>query len=237
MSDLATFRAGNPRLAGGQLPARHAHPHAGGGAGRRRQAGRLRPARNRRSGSTAWPRRGWTAPTWPTTIRRRRPVRTTKPLMLEEEMQDLGCRAPLRGMGLSMLGPGAAGIRHRGATPDRTSRRSCAAKSAGARATSEPGAGSDLASLSHPRGAAGRALPGQRPQDLDLQRASVRLDLLPGPHRPDGEKARGHQLPADRHGRSRRAAAADPADQRQIGVLRNVLRECARAGRSIWWVN
>ena len=26
-------------------------------------------------------------------------------LILEEEMQDLGCRAPLRGMGLSMLGP------------------------------------------------------------------------------------------------------------------------------------
>ena len=48
--------------------------------------------------------KGWTAPTWPTRYGGGG-LSNEEALILEEEMQDLGCRAPLRGMGLSMLGP------------------------------------------------------------------------------------------------------------------------------------
>ena len=142
--------------------------------------------------------KGWTAPTWPTQYGGGG-LSNDEALILEEEMQDLGCRPPLRGMGLSMLGPvlleyGTEEQRQTHIPPImRGEIRWCQGyQRAGGRIRPRQPA--------HPRGAAGRAFPGQRPQDLDLQRASVRLDLLPGPHRPDGEKARRHQLPADRHG-------------------------------------
>ena len=48
---------------------------------------------------------------------------------------------------------------------------------------SEPGAGSDLASLDHARGRRRRRLRHQRPEDLDLDRGAGRHDLLPGAHR------------------------------------------------------
>ncbi|MBS0640292.1 MAG: acyl-CoA dehydrogenase family protein [Acetobacteraceae bacterium] len=48
--------------------------------------------------------KGWTAPTWPKKYGGGG-LSNDEALILEEEMQDLGCRAPLRGMGLSMLGP------------------------------------------------------------------------------------------------------------------------------------
>ena len=48
---------------------------------------------------------------------------------------------------------------------------------------SEPGAGSDLASLQTKCGGQGRPLPGERPEDLDLLRRQGRLDLLPRAHR------------------------------------------------------
>ncbi|HEY4173980.1 MAG TPA: acyl-CoA dehydrogenase family protein, partial [Rhodopila sp.] len=48
--------------------------------------------------------KGWTAPTWPKQYGGGG-LSNDEALILEEEMQDLGCRIPLRGMGLSMLGP------------------------------------------------------------------------------------------------------------------------------------
>src|SRR6202789_2119170 len=48
--------------------------------------------------------KGWTAPSWPKRYGGGG-LSGEEALILEEEMQDLGCRAPLRGMGLSMLGP------------------------------------------------------------------------------------------------------------------------------------
>ncbi len=48
--------------------------------------------------------KGWTAPTWPKKYGGGG-LSNEEALILEEEMQELGCRAPLRGMGLSMLGP------------------------------------------------------------------------------------------------------------------------------------
>ena len=163
-------------------------------------------------------------------IRRRRAVATTKPLILEEEMQDLGCRAPLRGMGLSMLGPvlleyGTEEQRQTHIPPIvRGEIRWC-------QGYSEPEAGSDLASLRTRAVLQGEhfLVNGHKIWTSNAHR--LRLDLLPRPHRPDGEEARGHQLPADRHGRSRRPPAADPADQRRLGVLRDVLRKRPRSGR------
>ena len=48
--------------------------------------------------------KGWTAPTWPREYGGGG-LSKDEAIILEEEMNDLGCRPPLRGMGLSMLGP------------------------------------------------------------------------------------------------------------------------------------
>ena len=64
---------------------------------------------------------------------------------------------------------------------------------------SEPGSGSDLASLRTKAERAGRSLRRQRPEDLDHQRPLRRLDLLPGAHLERGQAPGGHLLPADRH--------------------------------------
>jgi alkylation response protein AidB-like acyl-CoA dehydrogenase len=64
---------------------------------------------------------------------------------------------------------------------------------------SEPGAGSDLASLKTTAPARRRPLRGQRPEDLDHARPARQHDLLPRAHREGREEAGGHQLPADRH--------------------------------------
>ena len=89
--------------------------------------------------------KGWTAPTWPTQYGGGG-LSNEQALVLEEEMQDLGCRAPLRGMGLSMLGPvlleyGTEAQRQAHIPPIvRGEIRWC-------QGYSEPEAGSDLASL------------------------------------------------------------------------------------------
>ena len=90
--------------------------------------------------------KGWTAPAWPKKYGGGG-LSGEEALILEEEMQDLGCRAPLRGMGLSMLGPVLLeyGTEEQRQThiPDivRGKIRWC-------QGYSEPGSGSDLASLS-----------------------------------------------------------------------------------------
>jgi alkylation response protein AidB-like acyl-CoA dehydrogenase len=90
--------------------------------------------------------KGWTAPSWPTRYGGGG-LSGEEAMVLEEEMQDLGCRAPLRGMGLSMLGPvlleyGTEEQRQRHIPPIvRGEIRWC-------QGYSEPGSGSDLASLS-----------------------------------------------------------------------------------------
>ena len=55
---------------------------------------------------------------------------------------------------------------------------------------SEPGSGSDLASLRTKAERARRPLPRQRPEDLDHQRPFRRLDLLPGAEPPTRASAR-----------------------------------------------
>ncbi len=89
--------------------------------------------------------KGWTAPTWPTRYGGGG-LSSEQALILDEEMQALGCRAPLRGMGLSMLGPvlleyGTEAQRQTHIPPIiRGQIRWC-------QGYSEPEAGSDLASL------------------------------------------------------------------------------------------
>ncbi|MCY1365191.1 hypothetical protein D9M69_520270 [compost metagenome] len=69
----------------------------------------------------------------------------------------------------------------------------------------------------------------QRPEDLDLDRARGRHDLLPGAHRTRRREACGHQLPAvlDEDARHRGAPAQDHDGPRR--VQRGLLHRRARA--------
>ncbi|HEY8288166.1 MAG TPA: acyl-CoA dehydrogenase family protein [Acetobacteraceae bacterium] len=89
---------------------------------------------------------GWTAPTWPKQYGGGG-LSNEEALILEEELQDLGCRAPLRGMGLSMLGPV---LLEYGTEEQRQTHipRIVTGEIRWCQGYSEPGAGSDLASLS-----------------------------------------------------------------------------------------
>ena len=95
---------------------------------------------------------------------------------------------------------------------------------------SEPGAGSDLASLRTSAAHRRRRLRAERPEDLDDVRPVGRLDLRPRAHRLEGPLRRHlvHPLQA-RHARRHRAAA--PPDHRRERVRRGVLRGRARAAR------
>ena len=96
---------------------------------------------------------------------------------------------------------------------------------------SEPGAGSDLASLKTKAEARRRPLRRQRPEDMDDARAVRRLDLLPGAHRSGAEEAGRHFLPSHRHEDARHHRAPDPDHRRRPRGQRGLLRRRARAGR------
>ncbi len=95
---------------------------------------------------------------------------------------------------------------------------------------SEPGAGSDLASLKTARGARGRRLCGQRPKNLDHARAIRRLDFSAGPHRHGRQEAGGDQFSSCRHEDAGHHGAADRHDRRRAGSQRSLLRRRPRAG-------
>jgi len=90
--------------------------------------------------------KGWTAPTWPKKYGGGG-LSNEEALVLEEEMQDLGCRIPLPGMGLSMLGPV---LLEYGTEEQRQTHipKIVSGEIRWCQGYSEPGAGSDLASLS-----------------------------------------------------------------------------------------
>jgi alkylation response protein AidB-like acyl-CoA dehydrogenase len=89
--------------------------------------------------------KGWTAPTWPKQYGGGG-LSNDEALILEEEMQDLGCRPPLRGMGLNMLGPT---VLEYGTEEQRQTHipKIVSGEIRWCQGYSEPGSGSDLASL------------------------------------------------------------------------------------------
>jgi len=89
--------------------------------------------------------RGWTVPTWPAEYGGGG-LAGTQALVLKEEMQRLGCRTPLFGFGISMLGP----VLLKYGTPGQTAEhlpKIARGEIRWCQGYSEPGAGSDLASL------------------------------------------------------------------------------------------
>ena len=97
---------------------------------------------------------------------------------------------------------------------------------------SEPGAGSDLASLRTRAEQGGRWLAAHRSEGLDLRRPARRLGHLPGAHRPRRAAAPRHHLLPRRH--AQLAGHRDPPaarDDRRRAVQRGVPRRRLRARR------
>ena len=87
---------------------------------------------------------------------------------------------------------------------------------------SEPGAGSDLASLTDPGRARRRPLRRQRAEGLDDERDARGPDVHPGAHHHRGRQARRHHHAADRHARRGRRGPAAAPDERRQRVRRGV---------------
>ncbi len=97
---------------------------------------------------------------------------------------------------------------------------------------SEPGSGSDLASLKTRAVREQRPLRRHRPEDLDDARPLRRLDLLPRPHRrQDGQAPGRHLVPADRHEDAGHHRAPDPPHGRRPRGQRGLLRRREGARR------
>ena len=97
---------------------------------------------------------------------------------------------------------------------------------------SEPGAGSDVASLVDDRGPRRRRVGDQRPEGVDVGRAVLRLRRDHLPDEPRRREAQGHHRVHRRHARAGRDDQAAQADERRRVVQRSVLRRRARSGRS-----
>ena len=182
---------------------------------------RRAPTTRRSSGCAASPSKGWTAPTWPKEYGGGGLRRRSRPACVDQEIAAGRYRPPLLSFGIWMLGPVLLEYANEAQKTEHLPKivrgeiRWC-------QGYSEPGAGSDLASLRHPVRGQGRPLADQRPEDLDELRRQGRLVLLPGAHR-HHQEARGHLLRADRHALAGRRDAADQADQRREPVLRDLL--------------
>ncbi len=78
-----------------------------------------------------------------------------------------------------------------------------------------------------PRGPRRRRVRHQRPEDLDVGRASRRSHLLAHAHRSRGVEAQGHLVHARRHASAWCRGAPDPDDVGGVGVQRGVLHRRA----------
>ena len=116
---------------------------------------------------------------------------------------------PVNRVGINLAGPDAARPRHRRAEAALAARRSSTPSEIWCQLFSEPGAGSDLASLDDPgrcRSTAAGCCPGQK---VWTSYAAVRpLGHLPRPHRPRRAEAPGHLVPRRRHGGRRASRSA-----------------------------
>ena len=172
----------------------------------------------------AWMRlaaaRGWTAPTWPKAYGGGG-LTSAEARVLDQELSRGGYRSPLASFGLWMLGPVlleyATEAQKQEHLPKivRGEIRWC-------QGYSEPGAGSDLASLATKCEDKGDhwLINGQKIWTSYANKADwcfclVRTDTH--------QEARGHQLRVDRHDQPRRRDPADQADLRRQPVLRDLL--------------
>ena len=152
--------------------------------------------------------KGWTVPTWPKAYGGGGLSREEDKILRGGDAQPQGA-LPLQSFGIWMLGPALLKFGTRGAeaglpAADRARRNPLVPGLFGAERRLRPRLAADQV-----RGQR-RPLPRQRPEDLDQLRRQGRLDLLPRAHRPDGDEARRHHLPAVRHGIARRHDRADP---------------------------
>ena len=141
---------------------------------------------------------GYTAPTWPARYGGAG-LTPDEARVLEAELVALKLPPPLVGFGLAMIGPtllefGTRGAEARAPAEDRARRDPLVPGLLGAGRRLGPRLPADA------RRARRRRLRRQRPEDLDVVRRQVGLDLLPRAHRSAGEEARRHHVPADRHG-------------------------------------
>ena len=137
--------------------------------------------------------RGWIAPAWPTQYGGLG-ASIYEQMVFSEEFGYYG--APdtgTRGFGVGMIGPTL--IIH---GSDEQKARYLPGITSGedvwCQGYSEPGAGSDLASLQTRAVRDGDGLRDQRLQDLDVRRPPRQPDVHPGPHRPGRPQTQGHQL-------------------------------------------
>ena len=177
--------------------------------------------------------RGWTAPHVAKGIRRRRLEAWPKSTeCLPTRCRRINAAAPLSGHGLTMIGPGDSRVRHPRAVPRTPAAASARGEIRWCQGYSEPGAGSDLASLQMPGGSRTATTivvngskiwtSGRRPAQIGSS-ALVRTDL-------HGPQARRHLLPRARHGNPGRQRLPHRAHQRFFErVLPDVLRRCAGA--------
>ena len=173
--------------------------------------------------------RGLTAPRWPKTFGGAE-LCEAEARVFDEELARLKLPPPLVGVGLTMIGPTLLDY----GTPAQRAEhlpRIVRGEVRWCQGYSEPGAGSDLASLSTRavRDGDSFVVDGQKVWTSFADVSDWIFAL--GAHRSQGEETARHHVLADRHGRGRRVDATDRADQRRVAVLRDVLRRRARAGR------
>ena len=172
--------------------------------------------------------RGFTVPTWPTRIWRRRAFAATRPRFSTRRCARIGARPPLTSFGISMLGPALLAF---GTAEQKAEHLPHIARGEirWCQGYSEPGAGSDLASLRTRAEDKGDhfLVNGQKIWTSYADKADWIFCLVRTNR--DAEEAARHLVPADRHGDAGRLDQADRADLRQVAVLRDLLRRCRGA--------
>ena len=164
--------------------------------------------------------KGWTAPTWPKEYGGGG-LSKAEAIVLDQELKRINARAPLASFGVWMLGP----VLLEYANEEQKKRflpEIVAGKMRWCQGYSEPGAGSDLASLQTKCEDKGDHWLINGSKIWTSLRQLGRLVLLPGAHGLH-EEARRHLVRAVRHDEPGRRDAADPADLRLVALLRDVL--------------
>ena len=176
--------------------------------------------------------RGLTVPTWPKEYGGAGYSREDA-AVLREEMQRIHARPPLVSFGIWMLGPALLKF----GSPEQKAThlpRIARGEIRWCQGYSEPGAGSDLASLRTKAEDRGDhfLVNGQKIWTSYADKADWIFCLVQD--RSAGGEAEGHFVPAHRHGEPGGVDQADRPDLGRFAILRNVLRRRRRCRRTIW---